>query len=189
MSNLTQSIEALHKGIVENDGAAQQEVFQAIDLALSDVGKVPDNEFGVLLQIMEDKSVLNSKNSASLFKLFEYNHDLLTDKQLVLLWAALCKAFPALVDSASLILVAELVVSLGDSPQRVFDTLKGFMRIANETARALLPYGFKVLAQTAIGTPIYDQCKTMIETMEKDASPIVRNEATRASSKLKMGPT
>lgn len=188
MSNLTQSIEALHKGIVENDGAAQQANFQAIDLALSDIGKVPENEFGALLQIMEDKSVLNSKSSASLFKLFEYNHDLLTDKQLALLWTALCKAFPALVDSASLILVAELVVSLGD-PQRVFDTLKGFMRITSETARALLPYGFKVLAQTTIGTPIYDQCKTMIESMEKDASPIVRNEAARAASKLKMGPT
>jgi len=175
---------ALHKAIVAENIAAQEDLYQRLDLEISDHLFCPEECFRALLDAIADDAIAKVNESSRLIKLFEYNLDILDSSQVSNLYQSLESAYPGFVDPASLILILELLVAGHDS-QESLDMLQRLTRKSKIPARALLPYGLQYLCKISADGQIFEKVISSIQLLLKDPSKDVRNEAEMASERIK----
>lgn len=176
---LLKLVEEFGESLISGNAALQESILQKLDLATSDYPLVEQSVFEDLLKLLKDERVQKGRNSASLFKYFEYNDDLLNPEQRNVLCETFKVIYPNYIDPSSLILMLELLVSMDVNELGLIAALTEYQQLNDSPANILLPYGLKYLYKHTSNPKIKYHCEKITEHLTKDKGEEVRKEAKR----------
>lgn len=179
MKELLTLIEEFRKNIITGNVALQESIFLELDLVASDYPSIEQSVFEGLLTLLKDDAVQKSGDSAWLFKFFECNHDLLTHDQKRVLCETFEAIYPHYSDPASLILMLELLVDIGENKFHLIDTFSQYQKLKSSPAKTLLPCGLKYLYKHTKDPEMLRKCKQITTTLTRDNDENVRKEAEK----------
>lgn len=173
----------LRAAVAASDGPRQQQVFQALDLAISDYPDFDEGCLQVLLDGLLDPQVLGATDCAPLINLLKYNVDLMSPAQRERVQGRLIEAYPSLVDPAALIVTLELLVECVDDASAM-NLLEGFIATCKRSspARALVPTGIIDVAQRTSDRAILQRAWRALDPLLRD--PDTKAEAAQALARV-----
>jgi len=175
--NWQDQVNALRNAIVGGDSEAQQLQFYAIDSAVGECEKFPQELFDALMAMFAQLKIKKCDDVSGYFRVFENNLDLMADSQRAVLSESIESTFGDLSDPASMVLALEILVH-SQSPAQVVQQLRRMATSTTKPPLSVLPYGVRYLLEQDEATePIYEQCVKLLQRLTEHHDKQVSSQA------------